>query len=179
MAGGRYRKGSETGRPRVLARDDGAGAGAAGLRSGWRAKRLEGERARASAASVQVGLVAPLDLGAHVGLAAALLLRALVDRAERRPHERRVGPVLRLPEIRAEEGLAAVAEDLVDLDVDHEPGRLAVDGELLRQGRVAAERRAPVHAQRLGEARDHEQQPDARPLDDVVHAVEAPVPRKL
>ena len=72
-----------------------------------------------------------------------------------------------------------MAEDLLDLDVDHEPRRLSVDAELRDQGRVAAEGRPSVHAEGLGDAGDDEEQPDAGPVDDVVDAVEAPVPREL
>ena len=70
-------------------------------------------------------------------------------------------------------------EDLSHLDVDHEPRRLAVDRAERAQLGVAGQPRAAVHAQRLGDPRDDEEQPDAGPLDEVLHAVETPVAGEL
>ena len=69
---------------------------------------------------------------------------------------------LRIPEIRPDERLRAVREDLVDLDQQPELRRLALDRQGLEQRRVGRQRRAPVDAERVADAGDEKQQPDVR-----------------
>ena len=86
---------------------------------------------------------------------------------------------LRIPELRAQERLRAVRVRLLDLDQQAELRRLALDRALLEQLRVVDDRRAPVDAERVGDAGDDEEQRDVRVLEDVAVRVGEPVARPV
>src|SRR5215207_1924051 len=88
-----------------------------------------------------------------------------------------LGPRRGLPQLRAHERLRAVQVRLVGLDDDRGDRRLAPVAVALEELGVAGDRGAPVHAQGLAHAGDHEEEPDLPGRDDVADRVEAPVAR--
>src|SRR5205814_1871656 len=83
----------------------------------------------------------------HVLLGPVFRDRALGDRAARAQDRRRIRPRVRVPEPGTQERLAAVAEDLPDLDVDDEPGGTTVDRDGVPKLRVAGQARPDDRAQ--------------------------------
>src|SRR3954466_6384615 len=88
-------------------------------------------------------------------------------------------PGLGLPQPRAQEGLGAVEEQVVDLDDHREQRAVPLDLHLVEERRVAHQPGAAVDAQRVAAARDEEVQADVGVLEDVAVAVGAAVPRPL
>ena len=68
---------------------------------------------------------------------------------------------------------------LVDLDADAEHRALGPDGHPPEDLLVARDPRAPVHAQRLLEPGNEEEEAHVRVLEDVLHIVEPPVARTI
>src|SRR2546430_3442603 len=81
----------------------------------------------------------------------------LLEQDARHRRERSaVEPPLGVPELGASEGLRAVEEALLHLEADGDQRALAVGGQRLEDLRVANDRSAPVHPERLLAARDEE-----------------------
>ena len=91
-----------------------------------------------------------------------------------------IGPGAGLPEVRAHERLGAVQERLDEIDADHGLRRLALSDDVRREqlgiGRDAG---AAVDAQRLGHARNQEEQADLARLRDVAERVEPVVAARV
>src|SRR2546425_3594966 len=117
---------------------------------------------------------------------ALVLLRGLARRADlveqdaRHRRERgAVGPPLGAPELGAPEGLGAVEEALFHLDADGDQGTLVAGPHRLEELVAANDPRAPVHTERLLTARDEEDRPDVRVLEEVTHPVQSLVARPV
>src|SRR2546429_130881 len=149
------------------------------LRRGRRCYQNDSMRGAARAPSVE-GPLEPLLTLALV-LFHGLARRAdLVEEDARHRRERgAVEPPLGVPEPGAPEGLRAVEEALLDLDPDGDQGALVVGRQQLEDLRVTNDRGAPVHAERLLAARNEEDRPDVRVLEQVSHAVQALVARPI
>src|SRR5213078_1707051 len=143
------------------------------LRRGRRCYQNDSMRGAARAPSVE-GPLEPLLTLALV-LRRGLARRAdLVEQDARHRRERgAVEPPLGVPERGAPEGLWAVEEALLDLDADGDQGALVLDHQRLEDLRVANDRGAPVHAERLLAARNEEDRPNVRVLEQVPHGVQA------
>jgi hypothetical protein len=72
-----------------------------------------------------------------------------------------------------------MTEDLLHLDVDHEPRCASIDGAGVAQRVVSRQACGAVDTQRLGDPGDQEQQPDAGSLQQVAHPVETAVAGEL
>src|SRR5438132_1305013 len=104
----------------------------------------------------------------------------LVEQDARHRRERgAVEPPLGAPELGAPEGLRAVEEALLHLDADGDQGSLVVGRQRLEDVVVADDPRAPVHTERFLAARDEEDRPDVRVLEEVPHPVQSPVARPV
>src|SRR5207247_253750 len=114
------------------------------------------------------------------GLAAEACSRTSLSSAwsERRKRGA-VEPPLGVPEPGAPEGLRAVEEALLHLDADGDQGTLVVGPQRLEDLVVADDPCAPVHTERLLAARDEEDRPDVRVLEEVPHPVQSPVARSV
>src|SRR3989449_7999912 len=117
---------------------------------------------------------------------ALVLLHGLARRADLveqdARHRRKRGavePPLGVPEPGAPEGLRAVEEALLHLDADGDQGTLVVGPQRLEELVVADDPCAPVHTERFLAARDEEDRPDVRVLEEVPHPVQPPVARPV
>src|SRR5437762_12408403 len=140
------------------------------LRRGRRCYQNDSMRGAARAPSVE-GPLEPLLTLALV-LFHGLARRAdLVEQDARHRRERgAVEPPLGAPEPGAPEGLRAVEEALLHFDADGDQGALVVGPHRLEELVVADDPCAPVHTERLLAARDEEDRPDVRVLEEVPHA---------
>src|SRR2546426_12843472 len=124
-------------------------------------------------------------LEAFLALALVLLhgLARRADLVEQDARHRRkrgaVEPPLGVPEPGAPEGLWAVEEALLHLDADGDQGALVVGPHRLEELVVADDPCAPVHTERFLAARDEEDRPDVRVLEEVPHPVQPPVARPV
>src|SRR2546422_4505098 len=125
------------------------------------------------------------SLEAFLALALVLLhgLARRADLVEQDARHRRergaVEPPLGAPEPGAPEGLWAVEEALLHLDADGDQGTLVVGPHRLEELVVADDPCAPVHTERFLAARDEEDRPDVRVLEEVPHPVQSPVARPV
>src|SRR5829696_4311188 len=121
-------------------------------------------------ASVETVADALGDAGFGVGdLNARNLIRE--DRAEAGEAVGR-RPARLIPQAGADEGLAAMEVDELNRDIEHAAGRDPADREPRPDGVVHHELRTAVGAQRMGDPRHEEEQPDPAVLDNVPEAVQ-------
>src|SRR3989454_4029380 len=124
-------------------------------------------------------------LEAFLALALVLLhgLARRADLVEQDARHRRergaVEPPLGVPEPGAPEGLRAVEEALLHLDADGDQGTLVVGPHRLEDLVVADDPCAPVPTERFLAARDEEDRPDVRVLEEVTHPVQSLVARPV